>query len=91
MNRRMRTRTYGGVRGRGLGAPSYSIVPAGGLGVRTALPKLLQNMDGISQIRQRPVLVVQVPTRNRTHSIALSENYRFVGVILNGLCEKLLD
>ncbi|GLV14310.1 hypothetical protein Heshes_19940 [Alicyclobacillus hesperidum] len=25
MNRRMRTRLYGGVRGRGLGAPSYSI------------------------------------------------------------------
>ncbi|WP_231884553.1 hypothetical protein, partial [Ferroacidibacillus organovorans] len=25
MNRRMRTRMYGGVRGRGLGAPSYSI------------------------------------------------------------------
>ncbi|TDY46733.1 hypothetical protein C7445_106170 [Alicyclobacillus sacchari] len=26
MNRRMRTRMYGGVRGRGLGAPSYSIL-----------------------------------------------------------------
>ena len=26
MNRRMRDRMYGGVRGRGLGAPSYSIV-----------------------------------------------------------------
>ncbi len=28
MNRRMRDRTYGGVRGRGLGAPSYSISAA---------------------------------------------------------------